>query len=155
MLYFKVPLWLSLCFINFVNASININVFNMFKLFKFIKKFVYHKNSDMNWENLNSIDQLLDIDEKSKSKTQIIFKHSTRCSVSTFAKKILEREYNDAVQEQADVYYLDLISFREVSNEIANRYAVLHQSPQMLVVKDGVCVFNSSHSNVSFEKALA
>tara|TARA_B100000795_G_C22802839_1_gene442876 strand:+ start:3271 stop:3654 length:384 start_codon:yes stop_codon:yes gene_type:complete len=127
----------------------------MFKLFKFIKNFVYHKNSDMNWENLNSIDQLLDIDEKSKSKIQIIFKHSTRCSVSTFAKKILEKEYNDTVQEQADVYYLDLISFREVSNEIANRYAVMHQSPQMLVIKDGVCVFNSSHSNVSFEKALA
>ncbi len=127
----------------------------MFKLFKFIKNFVYHKNSDMNWENLNSIDQLLDIDEKSKSKIQIIFKHSTRCSVSTFAKKILEKEYNDTVQKQADVYYLDLISFREVSNEIANRYAVLHQSPQMLVIKDGVCVFNSSHSNVSFEKALA
>lgn len=109
----------------------------------------------MNWENLNSTDQLLDIDSKSKSKTQIIFKHSTRCSVSTFAKRILESEYNDNVKDQADVYYLDLISFRDVSNEIAGRYKVEHQSPQILVIKDGVCVFNASHSDVSFEKALA
>ena len=63
----------------------------------------------MNWNILNSIDQLLKIDEKSKNKIQILFKHSTRCSVSTFAKRILENEYDDSIKEQFDVYYIDLI----------------------------------------------
>ena len=127
----------------------------MLKLFKLIKSLAPNKSKDMNWNILNSIDQLSEIDEKSKSKTQILFKHSTRCSVSSFAKKILESEYNASMNEQVDVYYLDLISFRDVSNGIADRYNVEHQSPQLLVIKDGVSVFNSSHSDVSFEKALA
>lgn len=109
----------------------------------------------MNWNILNSIDQLSEIDEKSKGKTQILFKHSTRCSVSTFAKRILESEYSESVADQADVYYLDLISFRDVSGEIANRYNVQHESPQLLVIKEGKCIHHSSHSDVSFEKALA
>ena len=109
----------------------------------------------MNWNILNSIDQLLKIDEKSKNKIQILFKHSTRCSVSTFAKRILENEYNDSIKEQFDVYYIDLISYRDVSNEIANRYKVEHESPQLIVIKEGVAVFTSSHSDVSFEKVLA
>tara|TARA_B110000211_G_C14056783_1_gene543703 strand:+ start:1373 stop:1762 length:390 start_codon:yes stop_codon:yes gene_type:complete len=127
----------------------------MLKLFKLIKSLASNKSKDMNWNILNSIDQLLEIDKKSKSKTQILFKHSTRCSVSSFAKKILESEHNEAMNEQFDVYYLDLISFRDISNGIADRYNVEHQSPQLLVIKDGVSVFNSSHSDVSFEKALA
>ena len=109
----------------------------------------------MNWNILNSIDQLLKIDEKSKNKIQILFKHSTRCSVSTFAKRILENEYNDSIKEQFDVYYIDLISYRDVSNEIASRYKVEHESPQLIVIKEGVAVFTSSHSDVSFEKVLA
>lgn len=109
----------------------------------------------MNWNILNSIDQLLKIDEKSKNKIQILFKHSTRCSVSTFAKRILENEYDDSIKEQFDVYYIDLISYRDVSNEIASRYKVEHESPQLIVIKEGVAVFTSSHSDVSFEKVLA
>lgn len=109
----------------------------------------------MNWNILNSIDQLLKIDEKSKNKIQILFKHSTRCSVSTFAKRILENEYDDSIKEQFDVYYIDLISYRDVSNEIASHYNIEHESPQLLVIKEGVAVFTSSHSDVSFEKVLA
>lgn len=109
----------------------------------------------MNWNNLTSIEQLSEIDAKSTSKPQIIFKHSTRCSVSSFAKKILEREYNDAIEAKADVYYLDLISFRDVSGEIASRYNITHESPQLLVINNGKCTFNTSHSSVSFEKAFA
>lgn len=122
---------------------------------KFFKSFDCIKSSKMDWNNLNSVEQLTEIDEKSKSKKQIIFKHSTRCSVSTFAKRILTGEYSDEVKEKADVYYLDLISFREVSNSIASRYNVIHESPQLLVIENGACVFNASHSDVSFEKALS
>lgn len=126
----------------------------MLKIFKFFESFARNKSSKMDWINLNSVEQLNEIDEKSKEKAQVIFKHSTRCSVSTFAKRILTSEYNDEVQAKADVYYLDLISFREVSNEIASRYSVYHESPQILVIKDGKCVHDASHSEVSFEKAL-
>jgi len=126
----------------------------MLKIIKFFESFARNKSSKMDWINLNSVEQLNEIDEKSKEKAQVIFKHSTRCSVSTFAKRILTSEYNDDVRAKADVYYLDLISFREVSNEIASRYSVYHESPQILVIKGGKCVYDASHSEVSFEKAL-
>ncbi|MBL56041.1 MAG: bacillithiol system redox-active protein YtxJ [Flavobacteriales bacterium] len=109
----------------------------------------------MDWINLNSEEQINEIDEKSFTKTQIIFKHSTRCSISLFAKKILLREYNQDVQSKADVFYLDLIAFRQISNKIASKYHVVHESPQILVIKKGRCVFHASHSEVSFDKAFA
>ena len=109
----------------------------------------------MDWINLNSVEQLAEIDEKSKSKTQVIFKHSTRCSVSTFAKRILTGEWNEETQGKVDFYYLDLIAFRDVSNAIASRYSVIHESPQLLVINDGACSYNASHSDVSLEKALS
>ncbi len=109
----------------------------------------------MDWINLNSVEQLNQINEKSKSKTQIIFKHSTRCSVSIFAKRVLTDEYSEEVKENIDVYYLDLISFREVSDTVAKHYGVVHESPQILVVNNGKCSFHASHSDVSFKNALS
>ena len=105
----------------------------------------------MDWINLNSIEQLTEINQKSKDKTQIIFKHSTRCSVSIFAKRILMDEYSTEIQKNADVYYLDLIAFRGVSDSIANRYNVVHESPQILVINNGEYTYNASHSDVSFK----
>jgi bacillithiol system protein YtxJ len=106
----------------------------------------------MDWINLNSLEQLIEIDEKSKDKVQVLFKHSTRCSVSSFAKRILTSEYSDEVKQKADVYYLDLIAFREISNAISSKYGVIHESPQILVIKEGKCIFNASHSDVSFKR---
>lgn len=127
----------------------------MLNLIKLIKNLASTKQLQMNWNNLTSIEQLSEIDEKSSSKPQIIFKHSTRCSVSSFAKKILEREYNADIEAKADVYYLDLISFRDVSGAIASRYNIVHESPQLLVINNGKCTFDTSHSSVSFEKAFS
>ena len=108
----------------------------------------------MDWINLNSVKQLSEIDAKSNDKTQIIFKHSTRCSVSLFAKRILKNQYSEEIKKNADVYYLDLIAFREVSNYIANHYSVVHESPQILIINNGKCTFNASHSEVSFKTDL-
>ena len=124
----------------------------MLKIHKFFMNFIFNKSSKMDWINLNSVEQLTEIDEKSKNKVQVLFKHSTRCSVSTFAKRILTSEYSDEIKLKADVYYLDLIAFREVSNLIAAKYCVAHESPQILVIKDGKCIFNASHSDVSFKR---
>ena len=122
------------------------------KISKFFKNFTFNKSSKMDWINLNSVEQLTEIDEKSKNKVQVLFKHSTRCSVSTFAKRILTSEYSEEVKLKADVYYLDLIAFRELSNIIASKYGVIHESPQILAIKDGKCIFNASHSDVSFKR---
>ena len=126
----------------------------MLKIIQFFRSFAHNKSNKMDWINLNSVEQLTEINEKSKNKTQIIFKHSTRCSVSTFAKRILSNEYSDEIKKNADVYYLDLIAFRKISNSIANYYGVVHESPQILVINNGECTFNASHSDVSFKSAL-
>lgn len=107
----------------------------------------------MDFITLNNVSQLDEINEKSKNKPQVLFKHSTRCSVSTFAKRIVVSEFSDDLDAKFDVHYLDLISFRDVSNAIADKYNVMHESPQMLVIINGVCVYNASHSDVSLEKA--
>ena len=108
----------------------------------------------MEFKKLNQINQLNEIDLQSHSKLQAIFKHSTQCSVSRMAKHILSEELESNKDELIDIYYLDLISYREISNEIASRYFVQHESPQILFIKDGKCIYHASHSDVSIEKSL-
>ena len=107
----------------------------------------------MDFINLNETAQLDQINEQSKNKAQVLFKHSTRCSVSSFAKRILVNEFSDELSEKFDIHYLDLIAHRDVSGAIAEKYNVEHQSPQMLVIINGTCVYNASHSDVSLDKA--
>lgn len=101
-----------------------------------------------NWKVLDSIDQLKEIVEKSNEKTQVLFKHSTTCGISHGAKSRLEEGW-DFGDEDMDFYYLDLLSFRAISNDIAERFSVTHQSPQIIVIKDGKATFNNSHHSIS------
>lgn len=106
----------------------------------------------LNWITLTSLNNLLELNEASKtdeSLSFIIFKHSTRCSISSMAKSRLDRAWDDSIE--TPMYYLDLIAHRDISNQIANLYQVEHQSPQILLIKKGVCVYNSSHSNITVE----
>jgi bacillithiol system protein YtxJ len=123
------------------------------KVNEFLSYFTKNKGNKMDWINLNKVEQLTEIDGNSSNKTQIIFKHSTRCSVSMFAKRILSSEYSEKIKTNVDIYYLDLIQFREVSNAVAKHYKVIHESPQILVIKNKNCVYNASHSDVSFKNA--
>lgn len=107
----------------------------------------------MDFINLNQLAQLDEINEQSKTKAQVLFKHSTRCSVSSFAKRILTSEFSDVLNEKMDVHYLDLIAHRDISDAIANKYSVEHESPQVLLIVNGSCVYNASHSDCSLEKA--
>ena len=100
------------------------------------------------WIPLNSIDKLQDIQEKSKTKPQLIFKHSTRCGISSMVMNQFVDNYQFTEQD-FDLYYLDLLNYREVSNEIAVVFQVLHQSPQLLVIKNGVVVAHDSHSGIN------
>ena len=103
--------------------------------------------SKLNWLPLESINQLEEIIEISKQKSIVIFKHSTRCFISKSALRSFEAEYNIS-SDKMDAYYLDLLNYRDVSNEIATRFNVIHQSPQILVIKNGVCVHHASHENI-------
>jgi bacillithiol system protein YtxJ len=105
----------------------------------------------MNWIPLTSEAQLSDISTRSLDKPQVIFKHSTRCSVSSMALSRLERsESSDAI----DFYYLDLIKYRPISAQIAEQFNVEHESPQILLIKNGVCTYDESHMGISMEEIL-
>src|SRR3954453_2557100 len=103
----------------------------------------------MNWIELKSEDQIKEIIEKSTERPQVIFKHSTRCSISAMAKGRLERS---SVPENADFYFLDLISNRTVSNKISAEFNVFHESPQILLIKNGECIYDESHSSISMDE---
>ncbi|RVT74968.1 bacillithiol system redox-active protein YtxJ [Flavobacterium sufflavum] len=104
------------------------------------------QESKMNWEILTDVDQLGEIIFNSNEKPAVIFKHSTRCSVSRMALKQFENEFD--LQDKITPYFLDLITYREISNEIANRFNVYHESPQILLIKDGQSVYDASHSDI-------
>lgn len=104
----------------------------------------------LNWNALTQIAQLDSIIEESAEKPVVIFKHSTRCSISRMALKNFEREYNLEESEVAP-YFLDLLEHRDISNEIAQKFQVIHQSPQLLLIKNGKSVYDVSHSEIDAE----
>lgn len=101
----------------------------------------------MDWIALTDIGQLDEIIRDSERVPVAIFKHSTRCSISGMVKRTLERDWT-ADAATLPVYYLDLIAYRPISNEIAQRFGVIHESPQMIVIKDGKAVYHASHSEI-------
>ncbi|WP_308992296.1 bacillithiol system redox-active protein YtxJ [Mariniflexile litorale] len=100
------------------------------------------------WIPLTTLEQLQDIETKSNSKTQVIFKHSTRCGISRMVLKQFEADYH-LTESHLDLYYLDLLNYREISNEIATKFKVLHESPQLLVVKNGEVEAYESHGGIN------
>lgn len=100
----------------------------------------------MDWEPLNHITQLDEIVTLSKEKPVAIFKHSTRCSISRMALKQFENEFD--FPEKVTPYFLDLIAFRDISNDIASRFGVQHQSPQLILIKNGKAIYTTSHSDI-------
>jgi len=99
------------------------------------------------WIPLNSVNQLKAIEDKSKTKTQLVFKHSTRCGISRMVMNQFIELYD--LETNADLYYLDLLSYRDVSNETGYKFQVMHQSPQLLVIKNGVVVAHASHGGIN------
>lgn len=102
--------------------------------------------SKVNWIPLQLMGQLDELTAHSNEKPVLIFKHSTRCSISRFALKQFENEFE--LHDSIDAYFLDLITYREISNEIAARFGVQHQSPQLLLIKNGKAIYNASHSGI-------
>jgi bacillithiol system protein YtxJ len=103
----------------------------------------------MKWIQLTATEQLDDIRVKSIQRPQVIFKHSTRCSVSSMALNRLERE---EAPENTDFHFLDLIQYRTLSGEIADTFQVHHESPQILLIKNAECVYDESHQGISMQE---
>ena len=100
----------------------------------------------MNWTDLTSAEQLDAIKQESATQPVVIFKHSTRCSISDMAKGRLERS---SAPNGVKFYYLDLVRYREVSNKIAEVFGIRHESPQVLIIKNGECTYDESHNGIS------
>lgn len=106
----------------------------------------------MHWKSLTTESELSEIIEKSKSTPQVIYKHSTTCGTSFLVKERLEE---NETPETADFYLLDLLRYRSISNLVASQFKIHHESPQVLVIKDGVCVYNKSHSGIRMDAILS
>lgn len=106
----------------------------------------------MNWLILNNSSQIDSIIELSHEKPQIIFKHSTSCSISAISKSRLDN--SKGLLDNADVYYLDLLSHRSVSNDVAEKLGVYHESPQVIVINSGEVSYDESHLDISVEDIL-
>jgi bacillithiol system protein YtxJ len=105
------------------------------------------EQQQLNWKNLDDklqIDNAIDV---SFEKPVVIFKHSTRCGIS---RMVLNQFQNNAEfdEEKVLLLYLDLLEHRDISNEISNRFGIMHQSPQMIILKNGEAVHHSSHSAI-------
>jgi bacillithiol system protein YtxJ len=109
----------------------------------------------MNWNQLTEASQIAQIKEESKQHPVLIIKHSTTCSISNTALSRLERNYKPELVGKLKPYYLDLLSFRSVSNAVAEAFSVEHQSPQILLIKNGQCIYDESHFGISFNGILA
>jgi bacillithiol system protein YtxJ len=102
----------------------------------------------LSWTPLISVEEINTIKEISKNQSILIFKHSTRCGISRMIIKQFESLFNEE-NKQLKVYYLDLLNFREVSSKLSEVFQVIHQSPQLLVIKNGISVYNESHYEIT------
>ena len=103
----------------------------------------------MNWIPLTTEAQLQELIERSASVPQVIFRHSTRCAISSMAKSRLERA---SPPEGPAFYFLDLIAYRPLSRKVEQVFGIEHESPQLLLIKNGACVYHESHSGINMEE---
>lgn len=108
----------------------------------------------MNWIALTSLNQLEELETSSKENAVLIFKHSTRCSTSRMTLDRLERSYKPGELAGVKKYFLDLISYRDVSSAIAQKFDVQHESPQAIVVRNGKAVYSASHFGIEYSEIV-
>ena len=109
----------------------------------------------MKWNSLNTTDQIALIRQESKEKPVLIFKHSTRCNISRTALDRLERNWKESEMEHVKLYFLDLLSYREISNQIATAFDVEHESPQVLIIENERSTYDRSHFDIDYQQIKA
>jgi bacillithiol system protein YtxJ len=104
------------------------------------------QSSKINWISLTNIQQLDEIMSESENKLVVIFKHSTRCSISRMALKQFENDFD--LDSKVSLYFLDLLNYRNISNAISEKFQIVHQSPQLILIKGNTAIYNASHSDI-------
>ncbi|MEM8999971.1 MAG: bacillithiol system redox-active protein YtxJ [Bacteroidota bacterium] len=112
------------------------------------KDILTEKETKLPWIPLKGLDQLDYIVQRSFAKPQLVFKHSTTCGISRMVLQMFTTSYHIS-EDTVDLYFLDLHAYREISNEVAVRFQVMHESPQLLVIKKGSVIFHSSHGAIT------
>jgi bacillithiol system protein YtxJ len=120
------------------------------KIFNSDKK--ENKDTKLSWKTLDSLEGLEAAIKRSFEVPVVLFKHSTRCSISSMALHRLERAWNFAEGQEPEMYYLDLIAFRPVSAAIAEQLKVYHESPQLILVKNGEAIYDASHNDITIDE---
>ena len=110
--------------------------------------------SSIKWKNLTDESQIDQIINESASKPILIFKHSLTCGTSAMALDRLERNWDGDEASEINPYFLDLLTYRSVSNLIAEKFGVWHQSPQVLIIHQGKCVYDISHMGISYNQII-
>ncbi len=105
------------------------------------------QTSAISWQQLTAISQLDDLKALSYTQPVLIFKHSTRCSISRMVLRQFEQDFGQ-YQNTIQPYFLDLLVYRDISNEIAQVFGVVHQSPQVVLLQNGQAVYSASHENI-------
>lgn len=108
----------------------------------------------MNWIELNSVEQLEEITRESQQQPVLIFKHSTTCNISRTALDRLQRNYKAEQVPQLKTYYLDLLANRNISNAVAQKFNVVHESPQAIIIKNGQAKYSASHFEIDYRAIL-
>lgn len=108
--------------------------------------------SNINWQKLTNVQQIDDIKKLSANQKVIIFKHSTRCPISSMALSGLERSWDASEHSETAIFFLDLIKHRDVSNAVADQFGVIHQSPQVIIIDKGEAVYDESHTAITYKE---
>jgi len=122
------------------------------KMFNSEKKEKTEKKNSTPWIDLNSMEQLDEMENISEEKTVAVLKHSTTCGISRMVLKMFESDYDLDDNKPISLYFLDLKAHRDISNAIAERFNVRHESPQLIVLKNREVVHHSSHQAISADK---
>ena len=104
-------------------------------------------------ERITEKEQLDEIIQQSETLPIIIYKHSTRCGLSSMTQNMLDRDWAK-LRNHTKLYFLDLIRYRDISNQVEEKFNVRHQSPQILIIKNGNCIYNESHYNINVDEIL-
>lgn len=109
----------------------------------------------MNWNTINNETQVEEIKQKSFEHPVLVFKHSTSCSISSASLGRIERAWDKDKAKDIEPFYLDLIRYRSISNKIAKDFEVEHESPQVLLIQNGECVYDASHFEIRFDEIVS
>ena len=120
------------------------------KVFKSQRDISKNEIQEVPWHALTDQEQIEKLESESKEKCVAIFKHSTRCGISRMVLNNFERNY-DLKETDHKIYFLDLLANRDISNRVAEKFNVRHESPQIIILKNGEVVHHASHQSIEVE----